>query len=196
MYCLFWGFEYLFYYTFKLKRCKNSAYNFHLSFMQTEWKSLGCVQLFATPRNFPGWNTGVGSRSLLQGIFPMQGSNPRTLPHCRRILYQLSHQGSPWILEWVAYLFSRGSSWPRDWTGVSCIAGGFFTSWDTRESLKRCKNSAYNFHLCFRQISISLIFYILPLLLNRFSMCELPWACSCFPLLFLSLSCLHYGIVN
>ena len=37
---------------------------------------------------------GVGSHSLLQGIFPTQGSSPG-LPHCRRILYQLSHQGSP-----------------------------------------------------------------------------------------------------
>ena len=36
----------------------------------------------------------VGSLSLLQGIFPTQGSNPR-LPHCRQILYQLSHKGSP-----------------------------------------------------------------------------------------------------
>ena len=39
------------------------------------------------------------------------------------------------ILEWVAFPFSRGSSQPRDWTQVSCIAGGFFTSWATRESL-------------------------------------------------------------
>ena len=38
-------------------------------------------------------------------------------------------------LEWVAYPFSRGSSWLRNWTRVSCIAGGFFTSWDTREAL-------------------------------------------------------------
>ena len=41
------------------------------------------------PWNSPGQNTGVGSLSLLQGIFPTQGSNPG-LPHCRRILYQLS----------------------------------------------------------------------------------------------------------
>ena len=38
------------------------------------------------------------------------------------------------ILEWVAVAFSRGSSQPRDRTQVSCIAGGFFTSWATRES--------------------------------------------------------------
>ena len=45
----------------------------------------------------------------------------------------LSHQGSPRILEWVAYPFSRGSSQTRNQTGVSCITGGFFTSWVTRE---------------------------------------------------------------
>ena len=44
--------------------------------------------------NSPGQNTGVGSLSLLEGIFPTQGSNPG-LPHCRQILYQLSHKGSP-----------------------------------------------------------------------------------------------------
>ena len=42
----------------------------------------------------PGQNTGVGSCSLLPGIFPTQGLNPG-LWHCRWILYQLSHQGSP-----------------------------------------------------------------------------------------------------
>ena len=38
------------------------------------------------------------------------------------------------ILDWVAFLFSRGSSQPRDQTQLSCIAGGFFTSWGTREA--------------------------------------------------------------
>ena len=47
-----------------------------------------------SPWNSPGQNTGVGNLSLLQGIFPTQGLNPG-LPHCRRILYQLSHKGSP-----------------------------------------------------------------------------------------------------
>ena len=40
------------------------------------------------------------------------------------------------ILEWVAVPFSRGSSQPRDLTQVSSIAGGFFTSWATREALQ------------------------------------------------------------
>ena len=58
-----------------------------------------------SPWNSPGQNTGVGSLSLLQGIFPTEGLNSG-LPHCRQILYQLSHKGSPRILEWVAYPFS------------------------------------------------------------------------------------------
>ena len=78
--------------------------------------------------NSLGQNTGMGSLSLLQGIFPTQGSNPG-LPDGRWILYQLSHKGSPRILEWVAYSFSRGSSQPRNQTGVSCIVAKFFTNW-------------------------------------------------------------------
>ena len=66
------------------------------------------------------------------GIIPIQGSN-LGLPHCRQILYYLSHQRSPRILEWAAYSFSRENSWPRNPTRASCIAGRFFTSWATRE---------------------------------------------------------------
>ena len=47
--------------------------------------------------DFPGKKTGVGHHTLLQGKFPIQGSNPGLL-HCRQILYHLSHQGSPNIL--------------------------------------------------------------------------------------------------
>ena len=77
------------------------------------------VRLFATPWavahqaicpwNSPGKNTGVGCHALLQGIFPTQGCNPGFL-HCRQILYCVSYQGSPRILEWVNYPFSRRSS--------------------------------------------------------------------------------------
>ena len=56
------------------------------------------------------------------GTFPTQGSNTGLL-YCRRILYCLSHQGSPRILEWVAYPFAKGSSQATSQTGVSCIAG-------------------------------------------------------------------------
>ena len=50
-----------------------------------------------SPWNSPGQNSRVGSRSLLQGIFPTQGLNPG-LPRCRQILYQLSHQGRPYVI--------------------------------------------------------------------------------------------------
>ena len=78
-----------------------------------------------SPWHSPDQNTGVGSLSLLREIFPTQGLNPG-LPHCRWILYQLSHKGSAKILEWVAYPSSSRSSWPRNRTGVSGIAGGLY----------------------------------------------------------------------
>ena len=88
--------------------------------------------------NSPGHSTRVGSLFLLQGIFPTQRSNP-SLPHGRWILYQLSHKGNPRILEWVDFPFSSGSSQPRKRTGVSCIAGGFFTNWAIREAHDKLK---------------------------------------------------------
>ena len=86
-----------------------------------------------SPWNSPGQNIEVGSHSFLQGICPTQGLNPG-LPHCRQIVYQLRHKGSPRILEWVAYPFFSGSSWPRNGTEVSFIAGRFFTNWAIREA--------------------------------------------------------------
>ena len=88
-----------------------------------------------SPWNSPGQNTGVGSISLLQGIFQTQGSNPGLL-HCRGILYQLGHQGSPRKLEWVAYPFSRRSSRPKRQTGPACIAGGLFLPTELPEKPK------------------------------------------------------------
>ena len=68
----------------------------------------------------PGKSTGVGCHALLQGIFPAHRWNPG-LSNCLHILYHLSHQGSPWILERVAYPFSRGSFRPRNQIRVSCM---------------------------------------------------------------------------
>ena len=117
-----------------------------------------------SPWNSPGQNTGVGRLFLLQGIFLSQGwegksseikpigSNPG-LPRCKWILYQLSHKGSPRILEWVAYPFSSGSSRPRNQTGVSCIAGGFFTNWAIRETWRLSKNLClYKSFICTNNI--------------------------------------------
>ena len=54
-----------------------------------------------SPWNSPGQNIGVGSCSLLQGIFLIQGSNPGPL-HCRQILYQLRYTRAPWWEQWGA----------------------------------------------------------------------------------------------
>ena len=108
---------------FKIVLAIQSPLKFHINFRTDFFLSINSKVLMYT---------GVGSCSLLQRIFLTQGSNP-CLPHSRWILYQLSHQGSPRALEWVAYPFPSGSSWPRNQTGVSCIAGGFFTNWAIRE---------------------------------------------------------------
>ena len=105
------------------------------------------------PWDFPGKNTGVGCHFLLQGIFPTQGSNLGLL-YCRQIgdannrscvcaqscpalcnPMDYSPPGSSVhgifqtrILEQVVICFPRGSSWPRDLTYISCVAGGFFTT--------------------------------------------------------------------
>ena len=112
-----------------------------LKYCLCHWSEVKVVQLCPTLcntvdcslRDSPGQNTGMGSLSFLQGIFPTWGSNPG-LPKCRQILYQLSHKGSPRIPEWVAYPVSSGSSQPRNQTRVSCTAGEFFTNWATREA--------------------------------------------------------------
>ena len=67
------------------------------------------------------------------GDFPNPGIEPRS-PTLQVDSLQSEPQGSPRILEWVAYPFSRGPSQPTDWTRVSCIANRFFTSWATREN--------------------------------------------------------------
>ena len=88
----------------------------------------------------PGKNTGVCCHALLQRIFPTQGSNSG-LSHCWWILYQLNDQGSPRLLEWVAYPFSgelpNPGIEPRSpalqFNFHSCIVGRLVTSWTTRE---------------------------------------------------------------
>ena len=75
------------------------------------------------------------ARTLEWKVFPSPGDLPnRGQNPWQAILYHLSHHRSPEILESVAYPFSSGSCWPRNQTVVCCIAGGFFTSWATREA--------------------------------------------------------------
>ena len=84
---------------------------------------------------------GILQARILEWVtFPFsRSSQPRdwiqVSPHCRWILYQLSHKGSPRILEWVAYPVSCESSWSRNQTWVSSLAGRFFINWTIRESV-------------------------------------------------------------
>ena len=76
---------------------KNTGVGCHTSsrasFQPRDWTQVSCVAGGFFTKGSPK-NTGVGIHSLLQGIFPTQGSN-RSLLHCRQILYQLSYEGSP-----------------------------------------------------------------------------------------------------
>ena len=54
---------------------------------------------------------------------------------CNPTYYTVHGILQAWILQWGAFLFSRGSSQPRDWTQISHTAGRFFTSWATRKAL-------------------------------------------------------------
>ena len=95
---------------------------------------------FPSPGDLP--NTGgrawiscicwFGSQTFYQGSLYTQVSHI-----AGGFFIQLNHKRSSSILQWVAYPFSSGSSWPRNWTRVSCIAGGFFTNWAIREALKQ-----------------------------------------------------------
>ena len=70
---------------------------------------------FSVYGDSPGKNTGVGCHAVLQGIFPTQGSSPG-LPHCRQILYHLSHQGtfkSSMLRVLEAYCFKKLSNHKR-----------------------------------------------------------------------------------
>ena len=129
----------------------------------------------------PGKNTGNTScHAPLQGIFPTQGSNPGLL-HCRQVLNHLNHQWSPRILEWVAYPFSRRAFRPRNRTRVSCIAGGFFTSWATWEA-------SYGFlYILFIFFSITVYHRILTIILwYTIRLCCLSTLCIIVCMVFLT----------
>ena len=64
----------------------------------------------------------------------------------------------PRVLEWVAISFSRGSSWPRDQTQVSCIAGRHFTLWATREAPFNNYSNIYTSEFFLMSKSIPLFF--------------------------------------
>ena len=79
-----------------------------------------------SPCNSPGQNTGGGSLSLLQGIFPTQGSNPGLL-HSRQILYRLSHQGKP----------------KNTGVGGLSLLQGIFPTQESNQGLLHCRQILY-----------------------------------------------------
>ena len=109
---------------------------------------MGCSPLgFSVHGNSPGKNTGVDCHALRQGIFPTQGSNPGLL-HYGQILYHLSHQESPRILEWVAYAFSRGIPlfWACSWRAASsqaCPCLGLIPTQELNPSVLLCRQILY-----------------------------------------------------
>ena len=127
---------------------------------------------------FPDKNTGVGSCSLLQGIFPIQGSNPG-LSHCRWILNQLSHQGSPRILAWsgdyspvLAHGLQElshmglvspqhvGSSQIRDQTHFPCVGRQILYHWATREAPQMTKFWLQNSYKCSKELILKRTSYV------------------------------------
>ena len=98
--------------------------------------------------NSPGQNTRVGSLSLFQGIFLTQGLN-LGLSHRKWILYQLSHKGSPKILEWVAYPFSSRSSWPRKWTRSPALQADYLPTELSRKPVSLLLLPSNTFSSCY-----------------------------------------------
>jgi len=98
------------------------TWNYHNIVNLLQWKSLGRSDSLQphrlhSPWNSPGQNTGMGSLSFLQGVFPIQGSNPG-LPHCRQIINQLSHQGIPQYK--IESLKINKNIWSFLWQGKLC----------------------------------------------------------------------------
>ena len=128
-----------------------------------------------SPWNSLGQNTGVGSLYLLQRFFITQGSNPDLL-HCRWILYHLSHKRSPRIPQWVAYPFSSRISQSRNWTGVFCIAGGFFTNWTISTSTTWKVLIKYVIsNICSQAVPSHFIFLIVSFAVNIFNLGVVPF---------------------
>ena len=110
------------------------------------------------PWDSPSKDTGVGCHFLLQGILPTQGLNPGFSP-CRRILYCLSYQGSPRMLEWIALMWqerrvrSLVRMSPHCSTGLNkilassclCYLVFWFTTW--RQSVTLCLRIFTLYHL-------------------------------------------------
>ena len=112
-----------------------SLFKFRISYI--EWVKVTQLCLFATPwtqsMEFSRSEYWSGWSFPSPGLLPHPGIVPRsTALQVDSLLAE--PLGSPRILEWVAYPFFTGPSWTRNWAGISCTAGGFFTSWATKEA--------------------------------------------------------------
>ena len=130
-----------------------------------------------SPWNSPGQNTGVDSLSLLQGIFPTQGSNPGLL-HCRLILYRLKHQGSPVVL--LTESLNNAQNWAlpyyRYLVQIRLLQGWCTTSWlcllrlssgttSTKKLTLICRSSEVSF-LCIPVIHAGYLYIVYATLCN------------------------------
>ena len=120
----------------KQERLKGYAYLWEMhTFITGKWKCESCSVWLCDAMDCMVHGI-LQTRMLVWQAFPSPGDLPNPgLPHCRWILYQRSHKGSPRTLEWVACPFYSESSWPRNQTGVSCIVGRFFTKLAIREAI-------------------------------------------------------------
>ena len=111
---------------------------------------------FSRPEYWSGWSFPS------PGDLPNPGIEPRS-PPLQADSLPAEPQGSPRLLEWVAYPFSSGPSWPRNQTGVSCIAGRFFTNWPSEVHLNIAKRSLLKCRFSSQAITVlneSKVFYI------------------------------------
>ena len=93
-------------------------------------------EALSTPRTLNNRNAGITDEAKKSAVSEAKVTQSYPTP-CDPIDYTVHGILQARILEWVAIPFARASSQPRNWTQVSCIADGFFTSWATREALRR-----------------------------------------------------------
>ena len=124
--------------------CRCESYISFILYWLGHEVSAGCIQVSEVQRSFPRWLSSKESACNAGDSVWIPGSG-RYLGRrkwSRSVVSDSSRDPSVHgilqarILEWVAISFSRGSSLPRDWTQVSCIAGRCFNLWATRASYR------------------------------------------------------------
>ena len=132
-----------------------------LSFSQVKWSEVSC-SVISNSLGPHGLQSMEFSRPEYWSGYPFPspgdlsnpGNEPRS-PTLQADSLPAKPQGSPRILEWVAYPFSSRSSWPRNRTGVSCIEDRFFTKWAIRGG--RYRRLAWEPHAITSCLSIQMV---------------------------------------